>query len=58
MWKSSKQEKWAHTEAGQKKLGKKTVNEFDQASKGMKLPEAPLPMIKSNRYTDLMKKPI
>jgi hypothetical protein len=36
---SDKQRKWAHTKTGMKKLGKKTVKEFDKASKGMKLPE-------------------
>lgn len=38
-FKSMKQERWAHTDTGEKKLGKKTVDEFDQASKGMDLPE-------------------
>ena len=33
---SDKQRKWAHTEAGKKALGEKTVKEFDKASKGMK----------------------
>ena len=38
-YKSKKQERWAHTEAGMEALGKKTVAEFDKASKGKKLPE-------------------
>lgn len=59
MYKSAKQERFFHTKTGMAKLGKKTVDEFDQASKGAKLPEtAPPP--KSNRFTDMMKgvKPI
>lgn len=43
-FKSVKQEKWAHTKTGTAKLGKKNVDEFDQASKGMDLPTvAPAP---------------
>lgn len=38
-FKSQKQERWAHTKTGTAKLGKKTVDEFDQASEGLKLPE-------------------
>jgi hypothetical protein len=39
-FKSLKQERWGHTEAGEKALGgSKKVNEWDQASKGLKLPE-------------------
>jgi len=36
---SDKQRKWAHTKTGMKKLGKKTVKEFDEASRGINLPE-------------------
>lgn len=55
-YKSARQERWAHTETGRKKMGKKNVDEFDQASKGMKLPEvAPMPQPKSNRFTDHLK---
>lgn len=57
-YKSMKQERFFHTKTGMAKLGKKTVSEFDQASKGLNLPEtasqAPAKQ-KSNRYTDLMK---
>ena len=38
-YKSKSQERWAHTSAGTKALGKATVKEFDEASKGKKLPE-------------------
>lgn len=37
-FKSQKQERWAHTKTGTAKLGKKTVDEFDQASEGLSLP--------------------
>lgn len=38
-YKSQAQERWAHTEAGQKALGgADKVAEWDSASKGMKLP--------------------
>lgn len=54
-FKSMKQERWAHTDAGKKKMGKKVVNEFDSASKDMKLPEAaPMPKPKQ-RFTQTMK---
>jgi len=37
-YKSQKQRKWAHTKAGLKALGgKKKVEEWDKASKGLKL---------------------
>ena len=38
-YKSQQQRKWAHTEAGKKALGEKTVKECDGASKGKKLPK-------------------
>lgn len=38
-YKSDAQRKWVHTKTGMKALGKKTVEEYDKASKGMKLPE-------------------
>lgn len=39
-YKSKAQERWAHTPEGEKALGgKKAVKEWDQASKGKKLPE-------------------
>jgi hypothetical protein len=38
-YKSRQQEKWAHTPAGEKALGgPEKVREWDQASKGKKLP--------------------
>jgi len=52
-FKSQAQERWAHTEAGKKALGKKVLNEFDQASKGMKLPERlrpPKPQFKGIKH--------
>ncbi len=36
---SDRQRRWAHTKAGIKALGKKAVKEFDEASRGKKLPE-------------------
>lgn len=33
-YKSDAQRRWAHTEAGKKALGTKTVKEFDKKSKG------------------------
>lgn len=38
-YKSDAQRRWAHTKRGMKALGKKTVDEFDRASKGMNLPD-------------------
>lgn len=38
-YKSLKQERWAHSPAGVKALGKGKVAEFDQASKGLPLPK-------------------
>lgn len=38
-YKSEKQRKWAHTKMGMRKLGAAAVAEFDEASKGMKLPK-------------------
>lgn len=43
-YKSKKQEAWAHTESGEKALGKEGVKEWDSASKGMKLPERVKPV--------------
>lgn len=59
-YESKKQEAFFHTPAGEAKVGKKNVQEFDEASKGMKLPEkAPAPPVpqapQSNRLTDMMK---
>ena len=55
-YKSLKQERFFHTKTGMAKVGKKTVDEFDQASKGMDLPEEAAPAKpKSNRYTDMLK---
>lgn len=56
-YKSMRQERFAHTEKGKKAFGKKNVAEFDQASKGLSLPEAAgkePPKLKT-RYTDLLK---
>lgn len=38
-WKSKKQEAWGNSPAGHEAMGKDKVNEFNAASKGMKLPE-------------------
>lgn len=38
-YKSDAQRRWAHSEAGVKALGPGKVKEFDEASKGMDLPE-------------------
>lgn len=39
-YKSIRQERWAHTAAGEKALGGPAkVKEWDQASKGLKLPK-------------------
>lgn len=38
-YKSDAQRRWAHTKAGVKALGKKTVKEYDTATKGKDLPE-------------------
>jgi hypothetical protein len=38
-WKTAKQERWGNSPAGKKAMGKAKVKEFDQASKGLKLPE-------------------
>lgn len=38
-YKSEQQRKWAHSPSGQKALGKKGVEEWDRASKGLKLPK-------------------
>lgn len=39
-YKSLAQEKWAHTPVGMKALGgQKKVDEWDQATEGMKLPD-------------------
>ena len=38
-YKSTAQERWAHTIMGMKALGKKKVSEWDKMSKGLKLPK-------------------
>jgi hypothetical protein len=38
-YKSDQQRKWAHTEDGEKSLGKKRVKKYDKESKGKKLPK-------------------
>lgn len=37
-WASDKQRRWGNSPTGKSKLGAKRVNEFNQASKGKKLP--------------------
>lgn len=37
-YKSTKQRRWAHTTTGTKALGAKKVAEYDDASRGKKLP--------------------
>ncbi len=52
-YKSLKQERFFHTQTAKDKgIKPATVQEFDQASKGMKLPEIVKP---KTRYTDMMK---
>ncbi len=52
-YKSLKQEQFFHTQTAKDKgIKASTVQEFDQASKGMKLPEQAKP---KTRYTDMMK---
>lgn len=54
---SNKQRKYMNWAASKGKIKKSVVNEFNQASEGMKLSEsAPVP--KKTRYTDMMKKQI
>lgn len=53
-FKSEAQRRWAHTPVGMKKLGgEKSVKEWDEASKGMSLPERvgphPLEKLKAKR---------
>lgn len=51
-YKSDQQRKWAHTPTGTKALGgPEKVHEWDQASKGKKLPKK-----KSGSFTELYKK--
>lgn len=38
-FKSDAQRRWAHSKAGMKALGKEKLEEYDEASKGKKLPE-------------------
>jgi hypothetical protein len=38
-WKSKAQERWGNSPAGHKALGNSGVDEWNQASKGKKLPE-------------------
>ncbi len=39
-WKSQKQERWGNSPAGVAKIGQEKVNEFNQASTGLPLPDA------------------
>lgn len=45
-WKSKKQAAWGNSEAGKEAMGEEAVDEFNDASQGMKLPN----------YADHMKK--
>ena len=38
MWRSKKQQRWGNSPAGIKAMGQAKVNEFNQASEGVKLP--------------------
>jgi hypothetical protein len=49
---SDKQRRWAHGPTGVKALGKKVVQEFDTASKGLDLPET----AKSEAYKKALSK--
>jgi hypothetical protein len=39
MWQSMAQQSWGNSKSGVKSLGKATVQEFNQKSKGVKLPK-------------------
>ena len=45
-WKSKAQERWGNSPAGHKALGDQAVSEFNQASKGAKIPERKKSMAK------------
>lgn len=50
-YKSDSQRKWAHTASGMKALGgEEKVNEWDQASKGLSLPDHIKPHGSSGNY--------
>lgn len=58
-YKSDRQRKFFNSPTGKSKLGQEKVNEFNQASKGMKLPDhavgSPKEPRPKSRYTDMMK---
>lgn len=55
-YKSLKQERFFHTDTARKKgITPKVVNEFDQASRGLKLPESAAEKTTKVRYTHMMK---
>ncbi len=51
-WKSKKQEAWGNSDSGKKAMGEKSVQEFNQASKGKKMPER-APMQKGKPLIDM-----
>ncbi len=51
-YKSLKQERFFHTPTGKEKIGQKIIDEFDQTSKGLKLPEHKSP---ESGYTKKLK---
>lgn len=46
-WKSKAQQAWGNSPSGHKALGNAGVNEWNHASKGMKLPQHTLGSLKS-----------
>jgi len=58
-YKSDKQRRFFNSPTGIAKLGQEKVDEFNKASKGMKLPESKEPSLpKPTRITSALKKPI
>jgi hypothetical protein len=52
-WKSDQQRKWGHTPEGEKALGgKAAVHEWDEASKGKKLPERKMKKSKKHKMAE------
>lgn len=47
-WKSDQQRKWGNSPSGKKSMGEEKVNEFNEASKGMKLPKKSLSTLPSH----------
>jgi hypothetical protein len=48
-WKSRQQEKWGNSSSGKKAMGQESINEFNAATKGKKLPMRKKPPIEAPR---------